>query len=538
MIFDVIKGRRFVVLLGDEGAVLVHISGRQVRHRSFSPRPDREAAAVMIDTLTKEPATPVRILVDLMEQQYREVQIPRVGAWDRPKVVKRKLALAFPGENLTGALPGAQRADGSETQVLFAALPKGRWLQSWIDFLCEIGNPISGVSLLPIEAVEMIKALNVTAPEPGRDAGRWQLLLTRHRVSGYRQTIIQHNRLVLTRLTQALATDAGVGEVIALIRTDFAATLGYLRRLSFSDADRIELIVIADPEVCAGLAPRDLRIRHLRSLSPHQAAQQLGLLDVADPDDPYSDVLHAAFLSQRARPVLSLDLPQLRQTRLISELPRLVVTAGVVTAVAGIGYAGWSVQRQAELNSTRAALERTHQQLLADKRALEQATATLPVSPDQLAAILDADTLFDRAIPPYGDIVRRVAAALPREMVLESLNMARDGQTGSVAAPDDPAAAGRDDRRPAAPRPVDVVITVRLLTPPRDPQALIDRFRTFLATLRGLLDAYQVIELRAPGRRPRSGRLTGVGGIAVSSQTDTADRSEAVAEYRIRGPAP
>src|SRR5690606_14211045 len=121
----------------------------------------------LIDALTsKNQNAPVSILYDVVEQHYRKETLPSVSSFDRAKVLKRRLDLAFPSYPIRGALElkGAKiyqdkkavRGEKKQPSYLFSAIPSSENLEKISAALLQSGVPVSRLSLLPVEGTSLV----------------------------------------------------------------------------------------------------------------------------------------------------------------------------------------------------------------------------------------------------------------------------------------------------------------------------------------------------------------------------------------------
>lgn len=548
-----LKRKRFILLVGDEGATLALMVGRAIRGHAYARNPGDSAE--MRQLLRSARNTPVTMLLDLLEQNFREVPIPAVSPIDRGKIIARKLALTFPTAALSGAteVPGEK---GPGKRFLFAAIPEMGPVTGWIEMLTECGNPVSGISLLPLEAVGLAELI-CRKPEPelaeapaGDDKPRaapaaapadmehWRLILSQQRASGFRQTIVHKGRMVFTRLTPGLGDGARVEDVIENIEREFASTLSYLRRLSFSDADRLELTVVAEPDVCGRLDAKQLKTRQLTCLTPTMAAQAAGVEGFPEEQLRHADLLYAGFFNQRARPTLSIDLPELKRTRLFNRLPRAAAAASLVLGLAGGGFVAstWFDISQAEHQlandvARRAVLE-------SQKEGLRVEVGGYAVAPDKVGAALavhdklvEASPAFTgwlvalgRALPPGGQVARyKLGYAGParslasrgfRELTREERRALPDGGEGGPE--------------------LEMSFAVRLPNS-RDTDAMRKAFAQVTARIEAALPGRSVQLDHDPFDVAAQAKLTGTAGLEQGHAPRDESPAFVEAEYSVRG---
>ena len=126
---------RRVVLIGDEGLGLYAIEKKKAIRVLALPWAAENFDEQVTNALRREFKGPVVILFDAVEQHYRKDKLPKVGGFDKSKVLKRKLSLAFPNFTMTAALELKDKkskglnialtsAQIKQPEYLFAALPK------------------------------------------------------------------------------------------------------------------------------------------------------------------------------------------------------------------------------------------------------------------------------------------------------------------------------------------------------------------------------------------------------------------------------
>lgn len=366
-------GQRYVLVIGDKGAVLAHVVGGKVR-RAWAVTDSHESAlGSLADALAERPRVPVTVVVDLSEQSYRRETIPPIGPLDRHKVLRRRLHIVFPSHDIKGAVNlREQVGPRGDLAYLFVALPSSPELDRWIAFLGGVPNPVANLSLLPVESAGMVGALaRATA---GEDAERpqWIVFVSHQRSGGLRQIVVQRGRLALTRLIP----DPPDSAAIALtIEQELATTRAYLGRLGYKGVDGLDLIVIGDGQVRQELDRKRLGVRRLTVLAPGQAGGLLGLAGVDRAGD-YGELLHAAWAASKRKPALELA-PAAMGRRQLQEATRRWAVAGLTaTAAALAAYTGnvaldlWSLKQ--EVATASAAADQLQRRLDEKVRAIEQ----------------------------------------------------------------------------------------------------------------------------------------------------------------------
>jgi len=208
---NVLNAQRFVMIVGDEGAVLVRMKGAEVVDRCFAASAEGEDRAELEAMLEEAPRLSVTMLVDVLEQSFVKDTIPPVGMLDEGGVLQRKMRTTFPDARIKGALSLGRDKDSSrrDKRFMFVALPESPVIDAWLAFLREVRNPVAAIALLPVESVGLATRLSADLHEKNR-APDWVVLVTRQRTGGFRQIVVHKGELVFSRLTQSLHDDATI----------------------------------------------------------------------------------------------------------------------------------------------------------------------------------------------------------------------------------------------------------------------------------------------------------------------------------------
>lgn len=555
---------QMVALIGDEGAVFVRLDGAAAVDEVYIPVPDPDGEDRLRAMLDGHGRVPITIVIDVLEQHYREVSVPPANMLDRRRIIRRKVKQTYDDDHLTSYLkvgyaddPAGNRA-GREHRYLLIGLQQSEELNNWIRMIERTGQPITGLRLLPMEAIGLMNRLSrsasaaprqaETTPDGEDDGERaapreeetvpWQMLVIRQRVSGFRQVVVNRGRLVFTRLTPNIEPDAESARAVDVIENEFRSTLAYIRRLSYADADRMEMVLVETEAVCQELDPRRLRVRSVRAIPLPEALQRLRPSQgraghpprgaEADGLQDSADLVFALWIGQGESSPLTLQTPETRRSQLLAGAPRAALFGIVIAVLLGLAYSGWTYVDIRDRLAERAALMVEGERLQGRLDALEETLRTYSEVPPQqvqaLAAVLQA---LAQATPPYATLLRTVGLALPEDMIVTKLELESVPADRSIgrrtAALLGPASATERRRRSrdglddaggvSAAR---LGMTVRLLTDRVDSaRALADRFQAVQRTLQGALPDFTVTVERTPFAVDSRDDLSGRVGLGV-----------------------
>jgi hypothetical protein len=294
--------KKFILIVGDEGAILVFMQGAKVIRRLFAPSARPAHSEAMVELMKANPLAPVSMLMDVMDQQYVPQAFPPVSSLSVGGLVKRRLDRDFQADDFKGALPiGRDAAGRKEWRFLLTALAKTPLVSEWLDCVIELPNELKGIYLVPIEGLAYIAQLGHAFNEGTPSS--WQLLFSHNKVSGFRQVVLRNNKLAFTRVSQAI--DDAIPAVIAgNIEQEIINTIEYLRRLELSSNADIDATVIVSQDVIDTLDLKRFGFARACAVTPMAVSEKLGLEQAALSADRFGDVVMAAAFAVQKKQVL------------------------------------------------------------------------------------------------------------------------------------------------------------------------------------------------------------------------------------------
>jgi hypothetical protein len=411
-------GGRFVIIIGDEGAILVYMQGTTVVRRLFAASPQTDHTDSIVELMRSHPKAPIYILADVLDQQYVRHTFPPVSAMSVGGLVKRRLQRDFQAEDLTGSLPlGRDKTGRKEWNFLLIALANTPLMQQWVELLVELPNELKGIYLVPVEGQNYIKALK---KQLGGAVVPWQLLVTHHKVSGFRQIVLKEGKLVFTRATQAI--DEDVTAVLAgNIEQEILNTLEYLRRLGFEENETIELMVVTSQEVKESIDANRFKAGAAHVMTPLDIADMLGQQQSALSADRFGDVVMATWFGTTKKRTLKLNTAYGSKLATMYTARRAIMGIASLAVLGLVGMAGMNV-----MNSMNAADEA--QSLEAQRLPLQSEIETVKKSLDNTdksialksAIVTTYDVYLKNAQTPL-DFISDFAPNIPANMRVISM---------------------------------------------------------------------------------------------------------------------
>lgn len=511
-------GRRYVLSIGDEAVVLTLLRKGKVENAWVAAPEPADGSADVLDALAIHKRAPVAVLMDAFEQVFREEKVPRVGFLDQQKVINRHLHMAFPGNNLQAAMSHGQDPQGNRF-YLFASVPPTEQVKGWLEVLRVAGRAPAGIHMLPLESLDMLKALT---PQQAIKGVRWRMLFTFNMTGGLRQIIAKQSRIMLTRLTPPPPPDSEIppGDII---ERNFQETLAYVKRMGYQRGDHLDVVVLAEEPLASEIKARDWEAHSVTVMSPHEAGVPLGLGKVGQPGTPYADVLHAAFLGAKKKPLISLHWAHAPRVDYRQALIKAAPLAGFAASAAMAVYMGsilldkWEVRDQ---------IDREQAQLELARRALAAEQAKLlglehePAEVRRVINVLDQVAQGEINVMP---LFARLNTALAGQGVIKDLTM-----VAARAASDDP----RGRRTAAAPL-FEVDVQVGLPDSVDTDADAVARADGMQAALQAVFGADKVTVVRPPVEIGADQTLRGSRGGGAGSTTPASQGGPYSVDFRI-----
>lgn len=196
--------------------------GKIAMQREFAASPDGQRHFA---TFLQEVRHPIYLLVDLIEEDFRQETIPHVSGSSRSALLQRKLDQFYRGTPFHQAtLLQRQKTGRRDDDMLFSALTNPALIKPWLDIILAQQNPLAGIYSVP----------QISAPLVKDHPSDHLLLISWSKFSGLRQTYFSGQRLHVSRLTPI---HSGLNFQDAVV-SELARTCQYLKSLSLLPAGK------------------------------------------------------------------------------------------------------------------------------------------------------------------------------------------------------------------------------------------------------------------------------------------------------------
>ncbi|HSG93242.1 MAG TPA: hypothetical protein VK999_05960 [Methylotenera sp.] len=197
---------------------------------------DESGLAAFAEFLQQYPTTPVFMIVDAVEEDYRLESLPHTSGAAKRELITRKLNQFYRGLYYrTAHFVSRDKDKRKDDNYLFAALNNDEFIEGWIGVIQQVDAQLVGIYLLPMLSKLLIKQFKLTAPN---------ILLCEQLSSGLRQTYFDNGRLSMSRLVPNMPDDSSKLAYFYLVETE--KTRLYLMSKRFISLEtRMNLVLVS-----------------------------------------------------------------------------------------------------------------------------------------------------------------------------------------------------------------------------------------------------------------------------------------------------
>ena len=346
-----------------------HYDGRLAEPIEFQA--DEEGLTSFAAYLQQPWNDPVYVLVDFVEEEFREEAIPHVFGADRKALLQTRLQRLFRDPTYSHAVFQGRESEGRrDDRVLFTALTRPDLLAPWMGQLTTHKTPVAGIYSLPLVSKNLLKILKLES--------RYLLLVSMQASGGLRQTFFKDGELKVSRL--AMLPDAGPERFSAAMLGEVERVRRYLNSLRMLPGDEpLDVHILATENVRRQTerhSPTSITTRH-NVLPLPEVARKLGMK--GGYDSLFSDRIFAQLVA--SKPPKNQYAPRV-QTRYfqLHQIRRGLIAASVILLMGGLALS--AAQFVDGLSAIQDAGSASRQAVFYEAR-YEQARARLPTTPTE-----------------------------------------------------------------------------------------------------------------------------------------------------------
>jgi len=359
---------------------------------------NEDGHAAFAGFLRQHQSTPVYLIVDAVEEDYRLESLPHTSGAAKRELITRKLNQFYRGLYYrTAHFISRDKDKRKDDNYLFVALNNDEFIEGWINVIQRADAQLVGIYLLPMLSKLLVKQFKLTAPD---------ILLCEQLSSGLRQTYFYNGRLSMSRLVPNVPDDISKLAYFYLAETE--KTRLYLMSKRFISLEtRMSLVLVSADGVTQHISQAISQDQGLDCLNINSSdmAKSLGLpLDMLQ---EMPELLHMQLLAN-GNLVDNLAPEKLTKGFRFRQLKLIIGIATVAAAVLGVLASAWMLVQG--LNNQTAYQQAVQDTVVQEHRYRDVAKsypATLISANDlQLAVELD------RKIAAYPQSPRRMMQVL------------------------------------------------------------------------------------------------------------------------------
>ncbi len=155
--------------------------------------PDEQGLDLFEAYLKSLKNAPVRLLLDLIEEEFRQAVIPALRGTDRQDVIDRNFAKFFRNSSYRCAISqGTIKKSRKEEKLLLMGLTNQELLKPWLEIIDSTRTPLSGILSLPLVSEDLIADF--------KSPNDCVILVSQQVPSNLRQSVFVKGKLILSRL--------------------------------------------------------------------------------------------------------------------------------------------------------------------------------------------------------------------------------------------------------------------------------------------------------------------------------------------------
>ena len=155
--------------------------------------PDEQGLDLFSSYLRSFSNQPVRLLVDLIEEEFRQIKIPFLRGSDRKAMLDRNFSKFFRNSEYRFAISQSmEKKTRKEERLLLIGLTNQHLLEPWLNVISDTKTPLSGIISLPLVSQSYVPKLEAEH--------RVTIMVSQQVPSNLRQSVFIDGKLTLSRL--------------------------------------------------------------------------------------------------------------------------------------------------------------------------------------------------------------------------------------------------------------------------------------------------------------------------------------------------
>lgn len=334
----------FQISVGEDGAVVIYTKDGTVQNRLFVRTTEKQDTQKLIQLLNADPYANISIYLDTLDQSFVQKTLPGVNALSVNKIAQSRLEKEIPKNYVKTYEQVMRHTTGRRDWVYtFVAASYDAPLSNWIEFLLPYQNIIEGIYFFPVELgavlprfrdkhthvnthvsfMDSLKSIfSKSHSENGKMIG-WEILICQNKTGGFRQVAFLNGKIIFSRLLNNI-TDPDEDVMAGNIEQEIANSTEYLTRLALGMEDHISVYLVLSQEILKFIRSDKIKAVNIKLFSLQQAAEKLGLFDVATGRDKFFDPIFLHYIAATSNNVNRLHIDITKQVYLHALFVKIV----------------------------------------------------------------------------------------------------------------------------------------------------------------------------------------------------------------------
>lgn len=270
-------GHRFTVM---------HWNGRTFTG-ACSFEPDAAGLDKFESYLEQSARLPTKLLIDVIEEDFRQEIVPHVGGKDQDAVVGRILDRYYRASKQFTyyEIIGREKSGRKDDRALLGAITDPSLIQPWLDIIDRTETPLSGIWTLPLVSKKILKLI---------DAKKGPALLVSQQVSStLRQTFFRDGRMISSRQSVINQDANNISNIGVLASPEINRTTTFLRNQHLiAEHETLQVHVLCS-SVQADSLEQALESDSVREFHLHKIDDLQKKLRLVNADSKFSDSIYA-----------------------------------------------------------------------------------------------------------------------------------------------------------------------------------------------------------------------------------------------------
>lgn len=345
--------KAFTLTIGNESALLALHQGREVKNKVLIPSITEETKSQLLDIFKRDKSVPIYVLLDNSEQTYTNKTYPLVSAADLKQLINRYIKQEFENnpevEVVHNHITNANKKIG-KWECMYISSIYFEEMTKWINFILhEISNPLVGIYMLPVEAINLVKKIHLAdsgevkgkgkkVDKNTTDSDKVTLLIIQNKVSGVREIVYNNDKIIFTRLTNY---DFESENFIVDFEQDIFRTNEYLKRLLPSlKIEDIEIINILPRDILEKIGQIKNSEINFINYTPREVSVKIDYGKSMPKGSQFGDVL-IANVFVNSKKVLKTITPKIKTLSIFNNLSKVLLAINSILLVLCFCYLGF-----------------------------------------------------------------------------------------------------------------------------------------------------------------------------------------------------